>query len=747
MSTIVLANWQWGYQCRIIEIAFPNHAEPCLMTTGEVTMPDAESWQIFQAGLIQQGERRLVLLEGERNSALRWLQAILPALAVEPGAWVGSGDQCPDSRLTTIASAHVRRWLGRELAVVVWDGWGGNPPDAFAALSGTLKAGGLLFWLMPPAVQWSLFEDPDYQRTNLNRGCEHPFAQRMANVVTADPFVIRVNTSTGIASELPVFSASQPGFSVQATDGQRVLVKQLVHFGLGRRRRPVVIAADRGRGKSAALGMAAAELLKQGRRQILVTAPFRDNADTLFRHARKELGADVSRISETVIETRTGSCLRFLSVSELLAEKPEAEVVLVDEAAAIPAPLLKQILLGWPRVAFSSTVHGYEGAGRGFAIRFRQVLDQETPHWQNLTLTDPVRWAPNDPLENLVFKMFLLAAETDAGCVNVPDLYGLVIEPWQPAEATEAELSESFGLLVNAHYRTSPSDLRQWLDDPAARSWRASAGGKLLGILWAAVEGGLSAELADQVTLGSRRIRGHLLPQSLAAHSGFPEAAHQRCLRVVRIAVADGIRQQGVGSQLVKAASGYARQHGIDTLGTSYGGTRDLLGFWRHCGLKLVRVGLQQEATSGEYPVQMLQAGSTAGIELIKRVQARLAGHWLTLAPLAWPAMDARLLAALTQSLPALDVVSEDDRRDLYSFAYGYRGFLLSLPVLRSTSMATGVIDWVQNQKGVELWCAAILQGQKWQCLQAKGLCTGQRNGEDQLRQMVRELLDNGPEL
>lgn len=729
------------------------------MTGSQHTGPDTERWQALQAALAQKGERRLVLLEGELNGGrergLQWLHALLPALSLESGAWVGPADQCPDGRLATVAPGNIRRWLGRELAVVVWDGWNGNPPDGFAALSGTLKAGGLLFWLMPPVSQWRTFEDPDYQRVGLNHGGEHPFAGRMAQVVAEDVSVVRVNVSAGPATALPAVSGSGSDFVVQTTTGQQALVKQLVHFGLGRRRRPVVITADRGRGKSAALGMAAAELLKQGRRQILVSAPFRDNVAALFQHAKHALGDELSHATETALETRAGACLRFLPVRELLADTPEAEVVLVDEAAAIPACLLKRVLLGWPRVAFSSTVHGYEGSGRGFAIRFRQILDRETPHWQNLTLTDPVRWAPADPLECLVSRLFLLAAEEGAatcegkssGHPGSSDSGKLMIEPWHPAQASETELSECFGLLVNAHYRTSPADLRQWLDDPVAVTWRACVDGKLFGILWGAVEGGLPAELAEQVTLGKRRIRGHLLPQSLAAHSGFPAAARQRCLRIVRIAVAERARLQGIGRHLVGAASGYAGECGLDTMGTSYGGNHDLLAFWHNCDLKFVRLGLQQEATSGEYPLQMLQARSPAGARLVEQMQARLADHWLTLAPLAWQALEPGLLAELTQALPVPITLNDDDRRDLHSFACGHRGFLLSLPVLQRLSQVAGVMGWIQKQGSAGLWCAAVLQVRSWPDLQTLALCLGQRDGEDALRRVVRELLNNGPEL
>ncbi|WP_236744536.1 tRNA(Met) cytidine acetyltransferase TmcA domain-containing protein [Marinobacter similis] len=462
------------------------------MTPGVLTAEELGAWQLFQRGLVRRGERRLVLIEGGRAQALSWLATLLPALAKETGVWVGADADRPDSALTPIASKQIRQWLGRETSVVVWDGWHGNPPDAFAALSGTLKAGGLLFWLMPPLDEWSNFPDPDYARTGLDDLPEHPFAARMADLLAADSEVTRVKPGQSASVALPVLAEPDQPFSVQTTDDQRDLIDRLVRFGLGRRRRPVVVTADRGRGKSAALGMAAAELLRQGRRQILVTAPSRDNVATLFRHAQHSLGDDILTVTASTLETRAGGGVRFLAARDLLAEKPEAEVVLVDEAAALPAPLLKQILLGWPRVAFASTVHGYEGAGRGFAIRFRQVLDRETPHWQAMTLSAPIRWSATDALEPLISRLFLLAAESPELAPETLDAADVIIEPIEPRHLDDQQLSEAFGLLVDAHYRTTPADLRQWLDATAVRSWRARVGNTTVGILWGVIEGGLS---------------------------------------------------------------------------------------------------------------------------------------------------------------------------------------------------------------------------------------------------------------
>lgn len=714
---------------------------------GPEAAPDTTAWRALQASLAANGERRLVLLEGNRENNLQWLSALLPELDLQTGVWTGPEEQCPDLRLTRIAPTEARQWLGREVAIIVWDGWEGNPPNAFAALSGALTAGGLLFWLMPSLAEWHRFPDPDYRRTGLDHGGEHPFAARVADSLADHKAVIRITTGSATSTLPAIPPLPEQRFQVGTTRDQEQLIQRLVRFGLGRRRRPLVVTADRGRGKSAALGMAAANLLEEGRQEIVVTAPSEQNVDTVFRHAREVLAGELDQVSAGMLTTRSGGRLRYVPIRELLALRPEAEVVLVDEAAALPAPLLKSVLLGWPRVAFSTTVHGYEGAGRGFAIRFRQVLDQSAPQWQAVTLNEPVRWARGDPLEALVTRLFLLAADGASSGKNEGNGGELVIEPWQPAAAGDEALSNAFGLLVDAHYRTSPADLRQWLDDPAARSWRARIGDRTVGVIWCALEGGLSGELAEQVSLGTRRIRGHLLPQSLASHSGYPEAAVLKGLRVVRIAVSDDAKRSGIGRSLVEAARAHAAEQGVDYLGTSFGGRADLLAFWQSCGLRVARVGLQQEASSGEYPLQMIKGISQTGLDLEGRVRNRLSGHWLTLVPDNWPGLEPDLLAEITADLPPGAALDADDFRELRHFADGHRGFQITVPVLRKLSQATGFMARLTGHEERALWCRRVLQGAPWSSLQDERLCLGQREGEDRLRELVRDLLNDGPGL
>ena len=55
----------------------------------------------------------------------------------------------------------------------------------------------------------------------------------------------------------------------------------------------------------------------------------------------------------------------------------QAELVVIDEAAAIPLPLVKK-LLGPYLVFMASTINGYEGTGRSLSLKLLEQLRQQS---------------------------------------------------------------------------------------------------------------------------------------------------------------------------------------------------------------------------------------------------------------------------------------------------------------------------------------------------------------------------------
>ena len=456
------------------------------------------------------------------------------------------------------------------------------------------------------------FADPDKARF----ACypRHPadmhgfFLERLARIWRVSPAVHSVGPDADLALRL---AAPAPAV-LRLNEDQEAALAAVERVALGHARRPLVLTADRGRGKSTVLGVAAASVLAGGLKRVTVVAPGRAAVGTLFRHAL----AAVGRPGEVVADTSIGGgSLCFRLPAECMRHEPDGlGLVMVDEAAAVPVAVLERLLTASNRLVFASTVHGYEGSGRGFELRFRSALQQAMPQWRAMRLSAPVRWAEDDPLEALVNETFLLDAEL-AGAQRHEAVNIEAIEPSSLA-LDEALLRSVFALLVNAHYQTRPSDLRQLLDNPDVHLWLARAGDTVVGVLLASDEGGFDPDMTAQILSGRRRPHGHLLPQSLAVHAGLDPILRLRTLRIQRIAVHPALQRQGIGRRLVEQAAVWAAQRLYDLLGTAYGVGPSLLSFWQAAGFVAVRLGVRVDPASAAHSLFMLRGLCAAGNEL-----------------------------------------------------------------------------------------------------------------------------------
>src|SRR5690606_22128763 len=121
---------------------------------------------------------------------------------------------------------------------------------------------------------------------------------------------------------------------------QARVVEQLARAFTADTPRRIALVAERGRGKSSALGLAlAAALAARPELRARVTAPSPDAAAELFRFAP----ADPERV-------------RFAAVTELLepgAPHDDAALILVDEAAQLPVAALQALVARHPRATLA----------------------------------------------------------------------------------------------------------------------------------------------------------------------------------------------------------------------------------------------------------------------------------------------------------------------------------------------------------------------------------------------------------
>jgi len=625
----------------------------------------------------------------------------------------------------------------------VFDAWAGFDPDAFGALTGCIRAGGLLILLAPTLDDWPAYADPQHARITVApysaAQVSGRFLKRLVRLIDNDTTLLLAEY--GRPLRLPLTSDGTTADAEALPQGpcktadQQQAVEALIKVATGHRRRPVVLVSDRGRGKSAAFGIAAAQLVGQGRQRIVLTAPRADAVAAVFEHAER-------------VRPGASQCLRFLAPDELLDNPPDADLLLVDEAAAIPVPMLEKLLRRYPRIAFASTVHGYEGTGRGFALRFSGMLDTFTNSWKMLALKAPIRWAPDDPLEQLVFRMLALDAEPADSEAFVAcresSAFELCRLDREALAADEQTLAELFGLLVQAHYRTRPLDLRHLLDGPNLSIYVLRAAGHIAATALVAAEGGFNLETAEAIWSGQSRPHGHLLPETLAAHQGLQQAPLLRCGRIMRVAVHPALQRRGLGSRLVQAISEQLATEGCDYIGTSFGATPGLLEFWRGLAWLPVRLSIQKGASSGSHSAVFLQALTAPGEALLVQARQRFFAQFPHQLSDSLRALEPEMVRGLLlQGGDCAPVVEEADKRDLQAFAHAQRlaeVAIGSLWRLALQALMNGHGDRLDDTE-LAILVARVLQKHSWtDCARATG-CSGRKQALQRLRSAVGKLM------
>ena len=608
----------------------------------------------LRAEALATNERRLLVLSGDPDRTRAVAESALDGADLDPAAvtYVGTADT-PWERVDPEGVAQL---LGTTHGAVVLDCHDECRPNAIGRAVGAVDGGGLLVLLTPPLDAW-----PD-RRDGFDEGLAVApfgvdevtghFRSRLVSLLRVhpgiaivdvdgngpddEPGVLRDGSTDPAPRLLPAPPAAPPDATFPRavydrcrTDDQVAAVHALE--GLGESGHALVLEADRGRGKSSAAGLAAGALALDGR-DVLVTAPSYRNAAEVFARAREVLedadvlggrpGADPPRI-ETA-DGRGGS-VRFVrpdDAAEAVAgpdpsDAPDALVV--DEAAALPVRTLERFLDA-PSVAFATTVHGYEGAGRGFSVRFRDRLAESDHEVTDVTLADPIRYGPADPVESWAFRALLL----DASPAVDP-----LVEDATPEEATyrrldspelladEHLLRETFGLLVLAHYRTEPDDLARLFDAPNVSVRALTRDGHVCSVALLAREGDLPADLRAHMYEGGR-VRGNMVPDVLTSQLRDEGAGVPVGERVLRIATHPTIRSRGFGSRLLREIE---RERGpdVDWLGTGFGATPGLVRFWRSNGFGTVHLSTSRNDASGEYSAVMVRPTSDAGRELAER--------------------------------------------------------------------------------------------------------------------------------
>lgn len=591
----------------------------------------------YQAQMQVLGIRRLLVLSGSQQWCYCQLEHLTRQVA---GDWLCLSDN--SSYFPQAIPFHkATGLLGQEFKHAAFDATCGFNLDAFAILSGALAAGSFYVLMVPTWQHWPNAIDVDslrWNETNLPIATPH-FIRFVQQHLINDPTVLLWQEGSELQGDLVTDFPHWVGIGKQAKYEQDYLLSCLLDTTTAK---TYILTAPRGRGKSTIAG----KLIGSWSGRCLLTAP--------------------NKSAVKIVEKWAGNNIEFIAPDRLvlLDEQkalPQADWLIIDEAAAIPIPLLEKLMFLYPRILLITTVLGYEGTGRGFLLKLCEKLN----NYRSLTLTYPIRWAANDPLEKTVNQLLLMDVEQQP-LLSVSGRLHLCIITHKAFDTSLMLLQQFFALLMMAHYRTSPIDLRRLLDASGMhylllldKQQRLAAG------VWGIDEGGLSPDLVDKIWAGIRRPRGNLLVQSLAAHAGQSLAAELHSIRISRIAVIPHLRRNGLAYRLIEHLGHQAKLQKKDFLSVSFGYTKELNNFWHYCGFHLVHIGSQKEASSGCYSAMALKPLTEKGGQILAQCRNRLQKDWV------W--LNNRIKINLPINIIDDQQLDVNDWRELAGFAFAFR--------------------------------------------------------------------------
>lgn len=541
--------------------------------------------------------RELLILVGEDDFLAHQLNH---NLSLKSAVWIG--DFSPHfATQSYFPFSKTKNLLGSEFPAIIYDARQGIHLDALAMAAGTLQDGGQLLLLLNHWADLANQPDSDSLRWSGEKHAINTphFIAFLQEKIAKYGFPVYQSTLLTLASPKPQKDRST---HCQPTLEQARLLQQMAEA----EEAILIVTAKRGRGKSALAGLFAKQQLAQNQ-LVILTAPNKSAVNIFNEFA----GVDITFMSPD-------------ELSQNLSDAPQQFAdhwLFVDEAAMIPLDILFRLTKAFKRVVLTTTIHSYEGTGRGFLLKFMAKTDRTLRHFELFT---PLRWQADDKLEAFIDDLLLCDCEDRLPQPPYDSVLAEQIQISHCERIPHDQIESVYGLLTLAHYRTSPLDLRRLLDAPQQQFYLAQAQDSLLGCVWAVSEGGLTDKtLIRQIRRGERRPRGNLVAQMLCFQAGLEEACELRSLRISRIAVQPNWQQHELGQRLIgQIKQQQIKQQGsVDFLSVSFGYTPELLAFWQKCGFILVHFSESKEASSGCYSVVALCPLSEKGQVFVQRAE------------------------------------------------------------------------------------------------------------------------------
>ena len=580
---------------------------------------------------------------------------------------------------STDRSDRISKLLGSERSSAVIQL--GQKPDLglLAALAGTVRAGGALIIGIPSLAPSARSPHNSLKRlTCLAQHAAENHAGHMMFVDYTPPYSSLPSSGTELSDGVSQPSSMQHtphAFKnpLAAAEQDALLDKAYRHITTHDRAR-IVITGRRGRGKSTLIARLAAKLSQNGI-DTRVTA-MHESALSTFRQVAGDNG-------------------HYLSPESIIKEAV-VDALMVDEAASFPIAQLEAYADKCRHLVLSTTVEGYETAGRALALRVLPAADSadnSTARQAMLQLTPeyPWRWSAHDPLEEFVDRLLLTykppgAAEfetitpADAMQLAKQSLTRLIRR--DELLGDEALFAHIYALLLSNHYQSGTKDLEHLLDAPTVQLWICQSDNQVIGVLLLEFEGNIDGDLHEEVLAKRRRLKNQLLPQLLAQMANSTAALSRGYARVLRLTVTPALRRQGIASEMLKTVISSLRSVAlerqdeipvdtVDAIGASFAADKSSVAFWHSLGFNEFHRGFKANPRTGKCAVAVMQTCDPICSAVLEKAVSIHSDNELV--------RSGRLQSDPSHTLSDdtldsfVDTVSELDRSVLQRFAMGHR--------------------------------------------------------------------------
>lgn len=507
-----------------------------------------------------------------------------------------------------------------------------------------------------------------------------PLSQKTANVEAVDVSKVLKSPNDEELEELKISLRDTPPAGplialCKTLDQAKAVAQFIDSLAEKSLKPPTSLTAARGRGKSAAMGLAVAGAISFGYSQIYVTSPSPENLVTFFefilkgfdalayqehldytiiRSTNPEFNKAIIKISLTRNNRQT---IQFIAPNDAHLLNA-ADLLIIDEAAAIPLPLVKA-MLGPYLVFMASTINGYEGTGRSLSLKLISQIQKDNHAPPPIKLEESIRYNPGDSIEKWLSSLLCLDVQTlphlSSGCptLDMCELYFINRDAlFSYHRAAESFLQRVVSIFVASHYKNTPNDLQMLSDAPLHNLFcllgpivKKDQLPEVLVIIQVALEGKISQKRLNDSS-GSRA-SGDLIPWNVSEQFNDKEFTKLSGARIVRIATHPNYQRMGYGKRALQLLMNYyegkftslneddtleensevedeetnedtdllnevikprkkiptllkrlteRKPEALDYIGTSYGLTQELLKFWK--SQKFVPVYLSQKENS-----------------------------------------------------------------------------------------------------------------------------------------------------